>query len=259
MTSQDLMEFIDAAQQTNAVNHPLPNRGGIFLVGPPEAFKTSVIDKALQPYPDALVISDLNVQQLIRLKADLARSRYTTLAFREFSKLYERDPRTASSLIGHIRALADEGFKAASFEDPRMGATAARCMVIGAMTESFFKRQFNRWEEDGFLRRFIWLLYQVVNVQKATNAILNKETVKLDGIPRRYAGFKEIPFHMTKEDKELVVSLMKDQRGQTTPILLLSKILCVLKWKYKEEPKRPYQIMQAVQPALSKDGGVLVL
>src|SRR5271157_3648032 len=243
MTPQTLLELIDCAQLTHAVNHPLPDRGGLFLVGPPESFRTTILDLALKPYEDALVLSDLNVQQLSKLRGDFSRGRYNTLAFREFSKLFERDPRTASNLLGHLRALTGEGFKTTSFEDPRMGSTVSRVMLVGAMTEDFYHRQFSTWEADGFMRRFIWVIFNLKGMHKATEAILNKKLLQFDGIARRYPGQREIPYFLEEKDQHAIRAMLKEQRGATIPALLLSKIFCVLKWKYPKELEKPWQVL----------------
>lgn len=259
MTPQDVMEFIDVAHLSHYVDHPSPTRGGVMFVAPPETFKTSIMDRALKPYPDAMVASDTNVQSLIKLREDFTREKYTTLAFREFQKLYERDPRTASGIEGIIRSLAGEGFTLPSFVDPRIGCVPAYAMILGCMTEGFYHKNFTNWEQSGFCRRFIWLIYWAKNTYKATDALLAKQMYPLDGISRRYPGRREIAFSITESDKGLIRSMLKEQIGETIPALLLAKMLSCLKWKYKQEPKRPYEILESVAPCLTKSGGVLVL
>lgn len=257
MQSQSLIELLDVAHLTQYVDHPLPHRGGIMLVGPPESLKTSLLDKGLGIYNDALLISDLNARQLGDLKGDLSAGRYQTLAFREFSKLFERDSRTAQHLLGNLRALADEGFKP-TFSDPRSASTLARALVVAAMTEDFYGKHFEQWEKSGFLRRFIWVVFQVKNISKAKEAMLDKRALTLDGIMRK-APVRNIPYEMTGKDKQLVNMLLRDQRGITTTALLLSKMIAVLKWKYKDEPARIEILLQDIHPSLTKNGGVLIL
>lgn len=259
MTPQNLMEFIDGGVLTTFVNHPLRSQGGLFLVGPPESLKTSILERALKPYENALCLSDCNAQQLTFLKEDISRGRYDVIAFKEFSKLFERDARTANNVLGHLRAFVDEGFSHSPRQDPRMQATTARCIVMGAMTESFYSKNFTKWVEDGFARRFLWLLFDVQNINKATQALLNREMVKLDGIPRRYPGEKEIPFELDEKEKKYIVSILKEQRGQTLPVAFMAKLYCALKWKYHKEPHRVREILDDVTPALSVGGATLVL
>lgn len=257
MTSQNIIEFLDAAHLTQHVDHPLPHRGGIMLVGPPESLKTSLLDRAFRPYNDALLISDLNARQLGDIKGDITNGRLHTLAFREFSKLFERDPRTSSHLLGNIRALADEGFKP-TFSDPRSSSTLARALVVAAMTEDFYGQNFDRWEKSGFMRRFIWIVFQVKNIGKAKEAMLDKRALNLDGIMRK-EPLRNIPYDMDLSDKKVVNHLLKEQRGITTTALLLSKIIAVLKWKYKDEPEKITALLNDIQPSLTRNGGVLVL
>lgn len=255
------MEFIDGVQLTNYVDHPLPQKGGVMLVGPPETFRTSIVDLALKPYRDALVLSDINVQTLSNMKSDFNRERIRTLAFREFSKLFERDPRTANHLLGVLRALGGEGYTTPPGRDPRMASTPAYALIISCMTEAFYANNFKRWEEDGFARRFIWLTYNVKGTYKATDRLLAKQLYPFDGIPRRYPGHREIPFAIRKEEKEKLKTMMKEQRGETLPILLLAKVLSALRWKYdgKDATKKSWSIIEAVAPCFTIRGGTLLL
>src|SRR6476646_6884687 len=136
MKARSLLEVIDAAHLSYYVESPFPSRGGLMLVGPPGVLKSTFIASGLSDYPSALVLSDLNVQQLVRLRDDLSGGRYTSIGFTEFEKLYQRASSTSENIEGHIKALVEEGFTRASFEDQRMATMSARALVVGAMTYS---------------------------------------------------------------------------------------------------------------------------
>src|ERR1700690_1149371 len=103
-----MMEVIIAAHFTHYVATPFPQRSGIFFVTPPQQLKSSLILK-LKNFPDALVLSDLNFQQLADFKDDICAGRYQTLAFVEFNKIYQRNPATAAHLEGTLARLEAEG------------------------------------------------------------------------------------------------------------------------------------------------------
>jgi hypothetical protein len=256
-----LAEFIDAVFLSSFVESPHEERGGIFLVGPPASMKTSIITSTLGHYPQALLISDLNVQTLIALKSDITSKRFTTVAFKEFSKLYERDPRTASNIEGHIRALADEGFSVASFQDQRMASRPARAVVIGAMTENFYSRHFTRWIEDGFVRRFLWLNLSPSNPMTISDSIVRGERIPMNGWHvKKLPQGKRIPWNCTeKESAELREVLLVDQVGKETPLILLQRVFSVYRWKYGAESKEPMARLKPLREVLSKRGGELEL
>src|SRR6266849_9404066 len=109
MKVRSVLEVLDAAHLTKFVHSPFPTRGGILLIGPPETLRTTLIDSALSDYPDALVLSDINVKQLIEMREDMSAGKITTLAFTELAKLYARNPAVAKNIEGHIMALVEEG------------------------------------------------------------------------------------------------------------------------------------------------------
>ena len=87
MQVRSLLEVLDAAHLTKFVRSPFSSRGGILLIGPPETLRTTLISSALEDYPDALVLSDINVKQLIEMREDMSAGKITTLAFTELAKL----------------------------------------------------------------------------------------------------------------------------------------------------------------------------
>lgn len=260
VTPQTLVEILDAAHQTQYVLHPLENRGGMFLVGPPEAVKTSLIKAAMNVHSDVITVSDITVKQLFKLREDMSRGRYTTLAFTEFSKIYERHSSVSSNLEGHFRGLVEEGSNLASYSDQRMAISQARCLIVGAMTENFYQNKFTDWIETGFARRFLWCIYKVENSWKLTHAIAQMQPIDLDGIKRLpFRPSLKIKYDLQDGDERQIKAWLKDQPGEATPFLLMSKIVCVLRHKYKKEPGKAKEIIEAFVPCLSKTGGVLIL
>jgi hypothetical protein len=253
MTSSDLTEFLDAAHLTRYVASEFPQRGGIMLVGPPASLKTSIISEALCHYPDALVLSDLNIKTLSPLREDFISGRFSTIAFKEFSKLYERKADTAKNMEGHLRALVDEGLTRMSFEDQRTGSISARSLVIGALTFEFYGRHFAYWKESGFARRFLWLMYSMRDYKVIPDAIQARKPLRLNTIERRKPPHNRlIRDYCTAEDLERVREMVSWQSSEDTGQILLQKIVSVLKWKYENGDKeKPYKLLKAIEPALT--------
>jgi len=256
---RDLTEFLDAGFLTKYVDHRRPQRGGIMLVGPAGVLKSSIIKSALKPYPQALVLTDLNINTLSKMKDDLVSGRYHTLAFEEMQKLYERNPSTAKNIEGAIKAFVDQGFLHPAFADQRMVGLEARMMVIGAMTYSFYSLNYSGWRESGFARRFIWMFYRTSSYDIIGDAIEQNKDILLDGIPRLWPQDRMIPYDVTAAEAKWLRNALRDQVDDMTSQILLQKIYCVLKWKYKKEPGRARHIIEQIEPLLTKNGGEIDL
>lgn len=261
METLTMFEILDAFHLTkNLVNSPFPQRGGMMLVAPPSALKSTMISKTLEDYPNALVLTDLNINTLVKLKGDLTSNRYSTLAFGEFEKLYQRHTSTSSNIEGSIKALVEEGFSRASFEDVRMGGLVARTCVIGGLTPDFHDKMYNGWLTSGFSRRFLWVLYGVSNPENLDESIHEWKLLDLaDGFERKYPGLKGIPFNITDTESRYLRTIINDQPGRTTPYVILKKLMSVLKWKHPKNNGRAMEIMRDFAPSLSKNGGMLNL
>lgn len=260
MKKERFVELLDAFHLSNYVKSPHPEKGGFMLVAGPASFKTTMMSEALRHYANVLLVSDLNVQQLVALKSDIVNKKIQTVAFKEFSKLYERDPRTAANTEGHIRALADEGFSLASFEDQRMMSKLARCVVIGAMTDEFYARNFKRWLESGFMRRFLWASLTLDDSSAIAHSITEGKRISFNGWNRKRLSYGDhITYSITVEEARSIRKLLDDQPGKETPLIFLLKAFCVLRWKYGKDSKEPMQFMKELAPFLTKQGGEIQL
>ena len=84
-----------------------------MLIGPPGALKTTMIEDSYNIYPNALIVADLNINTLMALRQDLVSGRFSTIAFTEFEKLYQRRADTAAFFRHHqgdSRQLKKESF-----------------------------------------------------------------------------------------------------------------------------------------------------
>jgi hypothetical protein len=261
MQLNTMVEIISAVHLSRYVESPFRERGGLMLIAPPESLKTSLLD-VLNFYPDAMVLSDLNNQQLAKgLRDDIAAGRISTLAFGEFNKLYQRNPAVAAGMEGNIAQLVGEGLRFFGHEDARMPVYPARCSVIGCMTPALFKKNFSDWKESGFYRRFLWSTFRLENPEIIIQAI--EEWKKIDfsgkGFVLKVPASRSIPYRVEPEENNQLRLWLKYQSGGIS-FSLLKKILCVLRWKYKPregEPDRAMQILKDFAPSLGETGAQL--
>lgn len=230
-----LTEVVRAAHLTQYVESPFPERGGMIFVSPPQQLKSSII-KCLKVFGDAFVISDLNAQKLNELREDLSTGRYTTVAFLEFNKLYQRNPISAANLEGTLQALIAEGWRGSSHDDPRMATTEARCLMIGGMTSNTYESRYKGWKDGGFLQRILWCHYMLRDPKSIGDAIEHQEPIDLGGEVWALPG---APIHFALDDAERkeIRKMIQAQASETIPFSLLLKIACVLKWHYGKSPK----------------------
>jgi hypothetical protein len=228
-----VIEVLIAAHFTSFVDSPFEERGGIFLVSPPQQLKSSIIKK-LKLFPDALVVSDLNFQQINVVREDMCSNRYKTLAFVEFNKIYQRNPATASNLEGTIASLICEGWAGPPHEDQRAARDEARCLVIGGMTKSTYTHRLQLWMENGFAQRFLWVHYKLSDDSIIGDAIERQEPIDLSGeVWTQPNG--PIKFNLAPEETSKIREWISNQPGgEKLPYSLLLKIACVLKWRYQK-------------------------
>lgn len=260
MRVETLVEFLDAAANTRYISSPFSERGGVMIVGPPGTFKTTAIEIAMEPHADAIVCSDLNVHQWTKMKDDFASSRYTTLAFPEFEKIYQRHPATASNLEGIIKGLVSEGFGVGPGGDQRMPRVKTRALVIGGITTDCFERHYEGWAKNGFLRRFLWLVTAVENPEEIVRAIRRGKLIDFGKMSFRPIN-RSIPMELGEPQSMQLERMMKEQPGlHGTGYVLLKKITTFLQWKYSNgEVSKIYEIINDIAPALTRDGDKIVL
>lgn len=257
MRASSLIECISAVHQSKYVNGDYAQRGGIFLVAQPGMLKSTFIKQALEEYPDSLILNDINITTLTQLKNSLLDGRYSTLGFGEFEKLYQRNPATAVNIEGHIKALVEEGLLNPSFVDQRSPGMVARCAVVGGLTPSCFQRQFTKWENNGFLRRFLWCNYTLQNPDAIIDAISKWRLLSFGKVVVKTPGNKRIPYDLTKEEDGMIKHIIMQQPSRETPYVIAKKIFCVLKWRHNA--KKAKEIFTDFSACLSSKGAFLEL
>lgn len=264
MQAQDLVEILCAAHLGYLVEGPFSERGGIMLVGPPGVLKTTFVSALDITYNDALMLSDVNVKSLIRLRDVIASGKVNTLVLPEFVKVYERADVTAKNIEGTLRAMTAEGFSAASFEDSRVNRLRARCLVMGALTPSTVDARFTGWEESGFNRRFLWCLMRLKDPLALERAAVNWSRIdfRMKHLPLVPLG-TQIPNLTTYKERQKLAAFAKYQPGgdHAIQIQLLIRILAVLRWWYNEtnDPRDPMHTVESFASSLGKNGVTLDL
>jgi hypothetical protein len=258
MHYQTLLEIVAAVHLASTTDSPFDQRGGMFLVAPPGSFK-STITTICHQYRGALILSDVNVQSLVKLKETIQGGEIKTLAFTDFGKLYKRNPAVAANIEGILMALADEGFRRASFQPQSVTAGIAKATIIGAMTSSFYESKVEGWMSSGFWRRFIFATYAVENPDIIQNAIFEQRFARLDGqfVPKQPLPAIRIPHKLTKEQLEHIDYISRHVMYREGVTVLLEKIYAVLIWKFGTAKAR--DIIKDFGPCLSKDGAKLTL
>lgn len=259
MELTNLIEVISAAHLTHYVDGPFTERGGIMLVAPPASFK-SAATMALEPYPNALVLSDLTIKQAVQLREDISSNRITTLAFPAYEKLYQRHAMVSSNIEGFITAITGEGFSKANWEDQRMQIRRASCLVIGGMTEKFYAQRFGAWIDGGFARRFLWCAYKLQDPAIIERAIRRWERIDLSnhGVSSKLPVGK-IRYNVTDAEDKRIFELMRYQPSRDIAYSLMKKIYCCLKWKYPRDPRLPMKILSDFAESLTLDGATLTV
>lgn len=227
-----------------------------MLVGPPESLKTSIVE-VLNSYNTAYLLGDLNNQQLAKMREDIASGRISTLAFTEFSKLYARAQAVSSNLESQLALMVAEGLRTFGHQNPQMPVIPAYCTVIGCMTIHFHRENFDRWRDCGFYRRFLWATYKLDDPGVITDAIDHWQ--KLEFSTRKFQPAplsRHIPYNVTDLENEQIKRILHFQMS-SIGYAMMKKILCVLKWKYPENPRLPMQILRDFAPLLGKEGGIL--
>lgn len=264
MKASELVEILCAAHLGNMVESPFKERGGIMLVGPPGVLKTTFVSALDSQYQDVVMMSDINVKSLVRFRDPIAAGKINTLVLPELAKVYERLDATAKNVEGTLRALAAEGFTAASFEDSRINRLTARAMIVGAMTPSVLDNHFTEWEETGFNRRFLWALIKLADPMALERAAVNWQRIEFRQahVPQFPLG-ETIPNLTTHRERQRLANMVKYQPGgdHAIQLQLMVRILAVLRWWYTEMgfSRNAMETMEKFAPALGKNGVALEL
>lgn len=205
-----------------------------MLVAPPGQFK-SVITKSLDGWrPEALVLSDLTIKQLVDLRPRISAGNIRTLAFFEFPKLYARTATTAENIEAALHQMAEDGFRLANWEDQTLVVAAAHALIVGAMPQVFYQRKWKNWLDSGFARRFLWCHFQLADPEIIIKAIHDWEPLDFGSFVYQTPQ-ASIPFKVDRDESYFVQTVLRRSKVgvEAAPFVLLKKIISVLKWRYR--------------------------
>ncbi len=264
MKPETLLETLDAGMLSKYVqSDDFPQYGGILLQKPPGSLGSTAIATAAAAHSDALVLSDLTLPGFKIMRDDFVSGRYTAMGLLELDKIYARQQSTAMNLEGLIKGLVEEGFRHFATEDQRLPSLPTRAHVQAAMTTALARRNFERWSDNGFSRRFLWITFKLADSGRITQAVHEWKRIDLGTILSKRPANGRIPYTVTAEESKRIQIAVKEQPGgNATAYALLKKIYCVWKWKFPE-PKngstRAKELLLDLAPALSHNGDDLIL
>ena len=265
VTMRTMLEVLCAAHLSSYVQSDVKDCGGIMLIGDPATLRSTMLNVMDSQYHNVLSLSDMNARSLAELRGPIANRSIRTLVLPELAKLYERgNPGTAEHVIGTLRALVAEGFRAASFEDARVNRVVARCVVMGALTPTLQMRHFKDWEDSGFNRRFLWPVIaleqgEIIEESRVLRRLLEVECPAYPPIPN-----SAIPDDTTESERRALRMLVKHQPGgnHAMHLDLMSRMLAVLRWWYKKLDRpvdEPMARMREFARTLGREGGHIVV
>lgn len=263
VTVQDFLSLIGAVHLSSYVDSPYQDRGGLMVVGPPGALKTTMVNY-LESFPDSLILSDINVQGLTKIKERISSNAIRSMVLTDLQKISERHSSVAINIEGTLRALAGEGFSAASFEDNTISRKNARATVIAATTIAHREKNAERWEDSGFARRFLWALVSLQDPRALDRAVIEGKLLNfaINEAPRiPFAGV--IPNFTTKEERQELSTWIKYQPvPHTAQLSTLIKAWAVLKWWARQQRRsedRAFVSLSKAAAAFGKNGVELML
>lgn len=261
---QDFLSLVSAVHLSSYVDSPYQDRGGLMIVGPPGALKTTCVNFLDKSFADVLVMSDMNVQGLTRIKDQISGNSIRTLVLPEMLKIYERHSSVSSNVEGTLRAFAGEGFTSASFENATISRLTARATIIAAMTPSLREKKASDWDDSGFGRRFLWALVSLQDPGALDRAVVSGKLLDfaIGEAPRVPPG-GVIPNYTTQQERESIAIWCKYQPiPHTVQISVLIKVWAVLKWwarQQKRSENSAWQTLHRASAAFGKNGVELVL
>jgi hypothetical protein len=261
---ETFLTVLHAACLTHRVQSNFPSRGGMLLIAPPGQMKTSMLN-TLTDQPGVMGYSDMTSKTLVEARDQIASKKIHTLLLYDFQKIYERKADTASNIVGSLRALVEEGFTSAAWEEhANIIQTKARALVMAACTPAFIRNHIVDWDESGFSRRFLFCHYSLSNPEIIVKAIMQD-----DPIPLVLNGSVTVPFNLViplvehpGDEHKLRKMLRHGQRGEEVPLILLRKLLAVLRWrcgKMRKPGVNAMHIMEEFSQCMMNEGAEITL
>jgi hypothetical protein len=231
-----ILEAICAFHLASYVPSPVKDKGGLMFVGPPGVLKTTFLDVLDENYHNSLTSSNLNTTTLLKMQAQFYNGSMRSLVLPDVQAIYAGDPRTAARLEQALMQLAGEGNRGASWQDARYQKFKSRCAIFGAMTQKHFEQYTARWEDSGFLRRFLWAGVTLEDPEALMNAIEQWQRAEIGGIkiPDLPAN-GTIPYLLANHEAKEIRSWLKHQPSpHEIQFSLMCRATSALRWHYQQ-------------------------
>lgn len=252
-------EIVSAVHQTQYVDGPYHQRGGLWYVAPSGHLKTTAVEM-IEEYDKFLLLSNLTVKSLNSMRGVFLAGNIKTIGISDLEQIYRRHSSVSAQIEGIIMSLVEEGYRNPAFNDQRIQAIPARCAVIGGMTTTFFEKMQEGWLDNGFYRRFLWSRYILDDSELLMDAISSWVKADLTNnnniVTYTRPANRHIPMNLTKEEIDQIRHTLRFQHDAKTPLVLAMKIVSVLKWKYPANNKY-MNIWLDFAESLTKDGATL--
>ncbi len=262
ISAEQVIEAICACHLASYVQAPVSDRGGLMLVGPPGALKTTFLE-VLESYHNTMTMSSINTQTLMRAQQDLYSGAIRSLIIPDMHALYAGDPRTAARVESTLMQLAGEGTRGASWQDTRHQHFIARATIFSAMTPTHFERHSKEWEESGFLRRFLWCRYTLADPDVLMRALERWTRAELGLVTAPVLPASNvIPDSLTNADRASIRTWLKYQpRPHEIQYALLCRATAALKWCYHSSKikRNALETMRAFSKTLQRDAAIVAL
>lgn len=260
--AETLMEAICALHLASYVSGPTREYGGLMIMGPPGQLKTTLLD-VLDDYPNTITSSNLNTTTVLKLQGQFHNGSMRSLVLPDVQSMYAGDPRTAARLEQMLMQLAGEGNRGASWQDARFQRFKSRCAIFGAMTQKLYEQMANRWEESGFLRRFLWAGISLKDPDVLMNAIEQWQRAEIGviSIPILPAN-SSIPDSLSAEERRQIRMWLKHQPPpHEIQFSLLCRATSALRWHYKAKgiKNNAMDTMREFAETLQKDSARVIV
>jgi len=234
LRATDLIETVCGIHLSSYVRSPVSDRGGLMLVGPPGALKTTFLD-VLDHYHNSIATSNWNTTTLVQMLPQMVNGGIRSIVIPDMHAIYAGDPRTAARFEAMIMQLAGEGTRGASWQDSRHQKFISRCTVLGAMTSKHFERHSKGWEDSGLLRRFLWCSYALADPDVLMRALDTWQRADIGSIAApMLPADTVIEDTLTSAERQQIRSWLKHQ---PTPHEIQYALLCrtasALRWCYR--------------------------
>ncbi len=259
-----MIEGLCAVHLASYVMSPSHDRGGVMLVGPPGVLKTSMLDVLDQNYQNALSVSNAFMQTMSKLQSAFYNGSIRSLCFPDLQSVYAGDPRTAGRIEQMMMQLAGEATRTiGGDQDSRYAKFKGYCTIFACMTDTFHQSRANKWEQSGFLRRFVWSTYTLEDPDILIRALIEWTRADLGSF-----RIPEIPTSnyikdsLNSEERKEIFSWLRYQPGpHEIQLQVLCRSVAALRWHYEKigSRKNAMTTMREFSETLQKDAALLTI